>query len=133
MARILEGIASWPFPPVDLVVAIGSGGVVPGALVAQHLRTGFAVLWVNYRDADNRPRHDGPRLLAAVPDLRAGTRALVVDDVHVSGRTLTTAREALEARGVETHPFVLKGNVPFALIRDVPGCVAWPWSPPDSA
>lgn len=131
MERIVGGIANWTFPEVDVVVAIGSGGVVPGALVAQHLRKDLAVLWVNYRDAHNQPRHAEPRLLAAVPELRAGTRVLLVDDVCVSGRTLATARAALEAGGLTTHAFVLKGDVPFALIRDVPGCVAWPWSGPD--
>jgi len=24
-------------------------------------------------------------------------------------------------------PFVMKGQVDFALIRDVDGCVEWPW------
>ena len=28
---------------------------------------------------------------------------------------------------VEVLPFVLKGKVEFALIRDLDGCVEWPW------
>ena len=34
---------------------------------------------------------------------------------------------ALRPADVEVLPFVLKGNVEFALIRDIEGCVQWPW------
>jgi pyrimidine operon attenuation protein/uracil phosphoribosyltransferase len=51
---------------------------------------------------------------------------LLVDDVWVTGRSWRAARAALPA-GVEVLPFVLKGRVDFALIRDIDGCVQWPW------
>ena len=62
----------------------------------------------------------------AITLARFGQRVLLVDDVYVSGKSWQTARELLPA-GLEVLPFVLKGRVDFALIRDVDGCVQWPW------
>lgn len=120
-------LAEWKFPPdLDGVVGIASGGVVPAALVAQRLGLGLKVLALNYRDEANEPRFDEPRLLSAVPRLGAWRRVLLVDDVYVSGKSWHAAR-ALLPGAVEVLPFVLKGKVDFALIRDVDGCVEWPW------
>jgi len=86
------------------------------------------VIALNYRDDANEPRHAAPKLLSLVPELGPWRRILLVDDVYVSGKSWQTARALLPA-DVEVLPFVFKGQVPFALIRDVPGCVAWPWRP----
>ena len=124
---IAERLARWKFPSgIDGVVGIASGGVVPAALVAQRLGVGLKIIAVNFRDEANQPRQARPQLLAAAPNLGAWRRVLLVDDVYVSGETWRFAREALPA-DVEVLPFVLKGRVDFALIRDVEGCVEWPW------
>lgn len=124
---IVARLAAWRFPPgIDGVVAIASGGSVPGALVAQRLGVGLKTIALNYRDETNAPRFAAPRLLSRVPDLGAWHRVLLVDDVYVSGRSWHAARDLLP-RDVEVLPFVLKGKTEFALIRDVEGCVQWPW------
>ena len=124
---ITARLAAWKFPAgIDGVVGIASGGVVPAALVAQRLRVGLKLIALNFRDEANAPRFEAPRLLSAVPDLGAWRRVLLVDDVYVSGESWRSAR-ALLPREVEVLPFVLKGKVDFALIRDVEGCVQWPW------
>ena len=124
---IAARLAAWKFPAgIDGVVGIASGGVVPAALVAQRLRVGLKLIALNFRDESNAPRFAEPRLLSAVPDLGAWRRVLLVDDVYVSGKSWHAAR-ALLPREVEALPFVLKGKVAFALIRDVEGCVQWPW------
>jgi len=124
---ITTRLAAWKFPDrLDGVVGIATGGVVPAALVAHRLGLGLKVMAVNYRDADNEPQFDAPRLLAPAPDLGDWRRVLLVDDVWVSGSSWRAARSHLPA-GIEVLPFVLKGQVDFALIRDVPGCVQWPW------
>lgn len=126
---IAARLAAWTFPRgIDGVVGIASGGVVPAALVAQRLGIGMKVIALNYRDEANEPRFAEPRVLSAVPDLGAWRRVLLVDDVYVSGKSWQAARAALPA-DVEVLPFVLKGKVEFALIRDVEGCVQWPWKP----
>lgn len=124
---ITTRLAAWPFPDrLDGVVGIATGGVVPAALVAQRLGLGLKVVAVNYRDAANAPQYDEPRLLAPAPGLGDWRRVLLVDDVWVSGSSWRAARSHLPA-GVEVLPFVLKGQVDFALIQDIRGCVQWPW------
>lgn len=124
---ITRRIAQWPFPAgVDGVVGIATGGVVPAALVAQHLGVGLKVLALNYRDELNTPRFTEPQLISSVPDLGAWRRILLVDDVYVSGKSWRAARALFPAE-VEVLPWVMKGKVDFALIQDVEGCVQWPW------
>jgi adenine/guanine phosphoribosyltransferase-like PRPP-binding protein len=124
---IVARLAAWRFPAgIDGVVGIATGGTVPAALVAQRLGVGLKTIALNYRDETNMPRFDAPRLLAAVPDLGNWQRVLLVDDVYVSGKSWHAARALLPAT-VEVLPFVLKGKTDFALIRDVDGCVQWPW------
>ncbi len=124
---IVARLAAWRFPAgIDGVVGIATGGTVPAALVAQRLGVGLKTIALNYRDETNTPRFENPRLLAAVPDLGAWRRVLLVDDVYVSGKSWHAARALLPAT-TEVLPFVLKGKTDFALIRDVDGCVQWPW------
>lgn len=120
-------LAVWTFPAgIDGVVGIANGGVVPAALVAQRLGVDLKVLALNYRDDANQPRFAEPKLLSAIPDLGPWRRVLLVDDVYVSGKSWQAARRLLPAT-VEVLPFVMKGKVEFALIRDLDGCVQWPW------
>jgi xanthine phosphoribosyltransferase len=127
---IAERLDRWQFPQqLDGVVGIAAGGVVPAALVAQRLGLEMKVIALNYRDDANEPRFTEPKLLSAVPDLGGWKRVLLVDDVYVSGKSWHAARALLPA-GAEVLPFVLKGKVDFALIRDVDGCVQWPWRVP---
>ncbi len=122
-------LARWEFPAgIDGVIGIASGGVVPAALVAQRLGVELKVIALNYRDEANEPRFAEPRLLSPVPDLGGWQRVLLVDDVYVSGKSWHAARALLPAV-VEVLPFVMKGKVEFALIRDIEGCVIWPWKP----
>lgn len=120
-------LASWKFPDrIDVVVGIATGGVVPAALVAMRLGVEMTVMTLNYRDDANEPRYLEPRLMSPVPELGSARRVLLVDDVYVTGKSWEAARRLLPAT-VEVLPFVLKGRVDFALIRDVDGCVQWPW------
>ena len=125
--EIARRLAAWRFPDrVEGVVGIASGGIVPAALVAQRLGVGMKLIALNYRDEANEPRHPAPLLLSTVPDLGAWRRVLLVDDVYVSGASWHAARARLPAE-IEVLPFVLKGKTDFALIRDIEGCVQWPW------
>jgi adenine/guanine phosphoribosyltransferase-like PRPP-binding protein len=124
---IIGRLARWTFPPdIDGVIGIAKGGIVPAALIAQRLGVGLKLIALNYRDEANVPRHATPQLLAPLPELGDWRRVLLVDDVYVSGRSWRAARALLPVE-LEVLPFVLKGKVDFALIRDVEGCVKWPW------
>ena len=127
ISDITRRLAVWRFPErLDAVVGIASGGIVPAALVAAHLGVEMKLIALNYRDEANEPRYAEPKLLSRVPDLGGWRRVLLVDDVFVSGKSWSAARAQLPT-DVEVMPFVLKGQVDFALIRDVDGCVQWPW------
>jgi uncharacterized protein len=124
---ISRRLAAWTFPDaIELVVGIASGGVVPAALVAERLGVELKVIALNYRDEANEPRYAEPKLLSRIPELGTAKRVLLVDDVYVSGKSWRAARDLLPAH-LHVMPFVLKGQVDFALIRDVEGCVKWPW------
>ncbi len=125
--EIAARLARWRFPAgIAGVVGIASGGVVPAALVAQRLGVGLKVIALNYRDDANEPRFPAPMLLSTIPDVTGWRKILLVDDVFVSGSTWHAARAHLPS-DVEVLPFVLKGKTDFALIRDIDGCVQWPW------
>lgn len=120
-------LGAWEFPAgLDGVVGIASGGVVPAALVAQRLGLELKVIALNYRDDANEPCYAEPKLLSRVPSLGSWRRVLLVDDVYVSGKSWHAAR-ALLPHDTEVLPFVMKGKAEFALIRDLDGCVQWPW------
>ena len=127
LTDIAVRLAAWTFPAgIDGVVGIASGGVVPASLLAMRLRVDLKVMALNYRDDANEPRFAEPKLLSPVPDLGTWRRILLVDDVYVSGKSWHAARRLLPD-SVEVLPFVMKGKVDFALIREVDGCVQWPW------
>jgi uncharacterized protein len=130
---ILARLDRWKFPAgLDGVVGIAQGGVVPAALVAQRLGLGLKLIALNYRDEANEPRYPEPQLRSSVPDLGAWRHVLLIDDVYVTGRSWQAARARLPAH-LDVQPFVIKGQVDFALIRDIEGCVQWPWKlPPGS-
>ena len=120
-------LAQWQFPAgIDGVVGIAAGGVVPAALVAQRLGVGLRVLALSYRNAVNAPQFAEPHLVSDVPGLGAWKRVLLVDDFYISGKSWHAARAVL-SRKVEVLPFVLTGDVDFALFRDPKGCPEWPW------
>lgn len=125
-SNIAARIRAIDFPQVDLVVGIGRGGVVPASLVAFHLEAPLLVLQLNYRDDDNQPRYERPRLMQKPAGDAAGKRILLVDDVSVSGKTLAEARKLLE--GSEITTFVLKGNADIVVFPEVERCVDWPWN-----
>jgi adenine/guanine phosphoribosyltransferase-like PRPP-binding protein len=81
---------------------------------------------LNYRDEANEPRFAKPQLMSVVPNLGSWRRVLLVDDVYVSGKSWHAARDMLPMN-IDVLPFVMKGKVEFALIRDLDGCVQWPW------
>jgi uncharacterized protein len=112
-------------PPVDCVVGIAEGGIVPASLVAHQLGLPMHLLRINYRAPDNSPQHSAPTLLADIPPLPVGARILLVDDVSVSGQTLELARSLLKGHQVIT--FTLKGKADFVLFPEIGACVNWPW------
>ena len=127
--QIAQRLKQCRLPDVDYVVGIGSGGIVPASLVAFHLERPLAILPINFRAPDNSPRHPTPQLLGQL-DLPANARhLLLVDDVSVSGQTLSIAKEALT--GYQITTLVMKGQADFVLFPEIAACVNWPWKTTD--
>src|SRR5690554_3664154 len=78
-------------PETDVVIGIGSGGVVPAGMVAFYLEAELHVMVLNYRDEQNTPRFDEPKVLLMPEWDLEGKRILLVDDVSVSGKTMQAA------------------------------------------
>lgn len=115
------------FPPVDLVIGIGSGGVPAATMVAYHLGAELQVITLNYRDEENNPRYENPKVLSASDLKLENKRILLVDDVSVSGKTMNAALKLLEGYDVKTC--AMKGKADFVLFPEIKDCVKWPWKP----
>ena len=65
-ADISERLRQISLPPIDLVIGIGRGGIVPAAMVAHQLGCDMQVVQINYRDDQNTPRYELPRVLSSL-------------------------------------------------------------------
>ena len=125
--EIISRLETIEFPPIDLVIGIGTGGVPAATMVAYHLGAELQVITLNYRDEQNNPRYEKPKILHA-PDLQLkGKRILLVDDVSVSGKTMNAALKLLDGYQVQTC--AMKGKADYVLFPEIKDCVKWPWKP----
>ena len=115
------------FPETDLVIGIGTGGIVPASIIAFHLNAELQVMIVNYRDEKNNPRYEAPVVLQKIRGNLEGKRILLVDDVSVSGKTMNAALRQLEGLNVKTVS--MKGKADFIVFPEIKECVKWPWKP----
>ena len=123
---ISERLKGTVLPEFDLVIGIGTGGIVPASLIAFHLNTELRVVVLNYRDENNAPRYEDPQVISLPDDLKLpGRKILLVDDVSVSGKTLQKAREMLGEFDVTT--LTMKGKADYVLFPEIKECVLWPW------
>ncbi|MFV0267880.1 MAG: phosphoribosyltransferase [Draconibacterium sp.] len=125
--EITKRLKTIDFPPVDIVIGIGTGGVPAATMVAYHLDAELQVLTMNYRDEQNNPRYEVPVVLDQPYWQLEGKRILLVDDVSVSGKTMNAALELL--KGFEVKTCAMKGKADFVLFPEVKDCVKWPWKP----
>ncbi len=124
---IAESLRKTKLPVSDLVIGIGTGGIVPASLVAYELRAPMITLWLNYRDENNIPIHSNPQLSHTFTLPPSAKNILIVDDVAVSGKTLAAAKQLIPCPNITT--LVLKGNADIVLFPEVKSCVQWPWNP----
>lgn len=123
--EISERLKQMDLPDIDLVIGIGSGGVPPATFVAFYLNAELEVMTLNYRDENNNPRYDEPKVLYQPLWNLKGKRILLVDDVSVSGKTINAALDLLKGYNVKT--LAMKGKADFVLFPEIKDCVKWPW------
>lgn len=122
---ISRALKAFPFPDVDHVVGIATGGIVPASLIAHQINRPLSLIEINYRARDNSPRYARPVLISWQPLPTGGQHILLVDEVSVSGKTMDFARTFFRDHEVTT--FVLKGNADCVLFPEIDSCVNWPW------
>jgi uncharacterized protein len=122
---ISRALKAFPFPEVDHVVGIATGGIVPASLIAHQINRPLSLIEINYRARDNSPRYPRPVLLSWQPLPVGGQRILLVDEVSVTGKTMAFAKTFLTEHEVIT--FALKGKADYVLFPDIESCVNWPW------
>ncbi|HYQ56033.1 MAG TPA: phosphoribosyltransferase [Draconibacterium sp.] len=115
------------FPEIDVVIGIGTGGVPAATMVAYYLNAELLVMTLNYRDEENNPRYNEPKVLEKAHWDLEGKRILLVDDVSVSGKTMEAALYQLEGLNVKTC--AMKGEADYVLFPEIKDCVKWPWKP----
>ena len=126
---VSEKVRGTELPAADLVVGVGSGGIVPAAMTAYELRVPMMPLWLNYRDKNNKPRHSLPQLYQPFNVPSEAKHILLVDDVVVSGKTLHAAMKLLPP-DISVTTLALKGCADIVLFPEIESCVQWPWNQP---
>lgn len=124
---ITERLQLIEFPKIDVVIGIGTGGVPAATMMAYHLGAELLVMTLNYRDEENNPRYNEPKVLEKANWDLEGKRILLVDDVSVSGKTMKAALSQLEGLNVKTC--AMKGIADYVLFPEIKDCVKWPWKP----
>ena len=124
-----EKLRNAKLPAADLVVGVGSGGIVPAAMTAYELQVPMMPLWLNYRDKNNKPQHSLPQLYQPFNAPSETKHILLVDDVVVSGKTLNAAIKLLPA-DISVTTLALKGCADIVLFPEIESCVQWPWNQP---
>ncbi|ACQ78384.1 phosphoribosyltransferase [Beutenbergia cavernae DSM 12333] len=119
----------------DVVIAVARGGLVPAGAVAYALDTkAMGTLNVEFYTAVGETLPD-PVVLPPLMDTShlAGRRALVVDDVADSGRTLALVMDLMRSHGAEARSAVLYTK-PQSVIqpdyswRETDRWIMFPWS-----
>lgn len=125
-SEISKRLKSMNLPETDMVVGIGTGGIVPASLVAFHLGCELHIITLNYRDETNTPRYENPVVvnMPEWPSLQ-DKKVLLVDDVSVSGKTLNEALRFFS--GVSVKTLTMKGKADYVLFPEIADCVKWPW------
>ena len=123
--EISERLKKMELPRTDVVIGIGTGGIVPASIVAFHLKAELQVMTLNYRDEKNNPRYEAPVVIQKSLGDLDGKHILLVDDVSVSGKTMNAALQQLEGLNVKT--LAMKGKADFVLFPEIKDCVKWPW------
>lgn len=115
------------FDKFDLIVAIGNGGIVPGALIQNFLKIPMEILWINFRDENNNPIRKEPIVTKINTNLKKleGKKILIVDDVTRTGATLKKAKDILKNNKLKT--FVINGQADYCLTNQVE-CLKLPWN-----
>jgi hypoxanthine phosphoribosyltransferase len=108
----------------DLIVAIANGGIIPASFLQERLRIPMNIIRIKYRDEDNNPMFEEPKLMHKGDLDIKGKRILLVDDVLRTGKTLSEGKKHLKGNEIKT--FVINGKADYNLYYQKE-CIKMPW------
>lgn len=109
----------------DLIVAIANGGIIPAAMLSQTLQVKMELLKINYRDVNQKPIYESPKLLDEINfDIKDKTILLVEDRVK-TGATLKYAKQLLAGAAL-VKTFAVNGPADYSLYNET--CFSFPWN-----
>jgi hypoxanthine phosphoribosyltransferase len=117
-------LAEIQFGAFDLIVAIGSGGIIPAGFIQQKLRIPMKIINLNYRDEANQPRFEDAQVLEDEAWPLRGRKILLIDDVSRTGKTLQKALQYLAGNTICTC--VINGESDYSFYRETE-CIKLPW------
>jgi uncharacterized protein len=108
----------------DLVVAIANGGIIPAALINQRLQLKIELLKLSFRNAQQQPIYDAPKLMEEIHFDVTGKTILLVEDRVKTGATLQYAKALLSGAAL-VKTFAVNGKADYSLFDET--CFNFPW------
>lgn len=125
--QIIKKIKKIKFQKFDLIVAIRKDGIMPASLLKHFLKIPVQVIWLNYRNKNNKPIRKESILIKQLNNKLKNLKnkkILLVDTVSRTGKTLNKAKELLKGNRIKT--FVINGKADYSLYN-FKECIEWPW------
>ena len=122
--KYIQYLEEMEFKDFDLIIAIGSGGIIPAAFIQRKLDIPMKIININYRDPDHKPRYEDAVLLEEKEFPIKDKRILLVDDVSRTGKTLRKAKEYLIGNQIKT--FTVNGEGDYSFFNQEE-CLRMPW------
>lgn len=108
----------------DLVVAIANGGIIPAALINQRLQLRIELLKLSFRNEQQKPIYDAPKLMEEIHLDVTGKTILLVEDRVKTGATLQYAKALLSGAAL-VKTFAVNGKADYSLFDE--NCFSFPW------
>lgn len=108
----------------DLIVAIANGGIIPAALINQRLLIKIELLKISFRNANQKPIYDAPKLMHEINFDVNGKKILLVEDRVKTGATLQYAKSLLAGAAL-VKTFAINGKADYSLFDE--SCFMFPW------
>ncbi|MDD2611495.1 MAG: phosphoribosyltransferase [Bacteroidales bacterium] len=110
----------------DMIVAVANGGIIPAAMLNQHLNLEIQLLKLHLRDASQKQIFEKPQLLEEIRFEVKDKSILLVEDRVKTGTTLTYAKHLLMQAGAKSvKTFAVNGNADYCLYNEA--CFMFPW------
>jgi hypoxanthine phosphoribosyltransferase len=123
--EIADKIRAFEFAETfDMIVAIANGGIIPAALINQRLLVRIELLKLSFRNAEQKPIYESPRLMEELHFDIAGKTILLVEDRVKTGATLQYAVKLLAGATV-VKTFAVNGKADYSLFDET--CFKFPW------